>query len=957
MSSRSGRIDKESALRTTAGGLVSRRSVLGAAAGVASSLVVGGSLTPTIAQAADAVILAMNGEAKAVIVTPASPDTFESTAAAELQSHVERITGARLEILTDGSGREELKIYIGRACPDSASGETGRMEGNGDSFGLRITRDAIQLACLPGGRGVMYAAYELLEQSGVRWLMPGPHGTSFPTVPIVRAELQDRVEVPAYSGRDIAPVRYIGTMPEGVDPLEAADWSRRRRFAPPQLGQHGIPLSPPANRQSDPDLFMRVDGIVTNKLNVAHPEVLARAIRAAREALSKAPDTRYLNMGPTDGLGFGVSEWDADDLDPLTGSRSVTDRYVKFFNLILEDLEPDYPTVGIAFYAYSVHERPPVREKPHPRLLPVFAPIAIDRLHSASDPAGNERRYFLRMVEGWRALGVEWAYRGYVFNLADPGMPFSALDQIAQEWPRFAELGATAAFRVEGLHSWGHDAPGYYLASKLMWNPRTPPAPIVEEFFRTAYGPAAGSMRGYFSRLQGAFSRSDLKTGNMYDFPDILDATVLSELDAELAAAETAGRSHASVSARVAIVRKAFDYGAELLAAIAAWRRFEFTEAKLRYSRAWQRANEAISTQPVAVYPFRVGYLTRFWDRQINEAAERSSGGNDIVARAPDRWRTILDSHDKAEADEVWASDVDTSTWLPLDTVSKTWSGQGLRYYKGSVWYRTDLHVPSTYQGRSIRLWIGAIDEFARAWINGHELTRVGTGGALHPWEFDATKFITFGATNQVTVLVTNRVLDELGTGGIMGPTFLWAGGPTTLPSGSPEPRTRTIHPSVPISPKLQDRPSKAQWMKSLPDIWSAHIAQHGAVADLGLWEPELPTTSWLQIRTRDLSPSQQGFSYYRGGIAYRTSVALPRGRHANARLWIAAIDGTPTAWFDGQPLAVAREGSNASPWEFHLPQHVMSREPSVTIAVEPDSHDTNTPAGIYGPSFIYQLG
>ena len=77
----------------------------------------------------------------------------------------------------------------------------------------------------------------------------------------------------------------------------------------------------------------------------------------------------------------------------------------------------------------------------------------------------------------------------------------------------------------------------------------------------------------------------------------------------------------------------------------------------------------------------------------------------------------------------------------------------------------------------------------ATAWINGKALPLrqvgvdqkgvpiLGKGAAPmgRPWEFVATDALQFGKPNTLVVRVTNRVVNELGTGGITGPAMLWA--------------------------------------------------------------------------------------------------------------------------------------------------------------------------------------
>ncbi|NDL55681.1 DUF4838 domain-containing protein [Phytoactinopolyspora sp. XMNu-373] len=361
------------------------------------------------------------GRPRAVIVVAGDATEKELLAADELQTHIELITGATLPISTGVSGVSAVPIYVGQACPDPIADDLEPVEGSGDSFRLIVGPSAIQMAGVDEN-GTLFAAYELLEQLGIRWLMPGPHGTVAPESTTLKAAIQDTVQIPTFASRQMHFVdNYLSTLPPGVDRYEGVDWARRHRLRGTSWNAHGIPLLPPANSTTEPELFMSENGQPTAQLDVSHPEVLRRAIAAARALLAENPDLRFLRMGPADGHGFGTSDWDAGDYDTLAGLPSVTDRYIKFFNLVLDDVQQDYPDVGLAFFCYDTYMLPPVREIPNRKIVPALAPINVDRMHTAADPAGWERRYFLRLADRWSELVDAWSYRGYLFNLADPG--------------------------------------------------------------------------------------------------------------------------------------------------------------------------------------------------------------------------------------------------------------------------------------------------------------------------------------------------------------------------------------------------------------------------------------------------------------------------------------------------------------------------------------------------------
>ena len=172
----------------------------------------------------------------------------------------------------------------------------------------------------------------------------------------------------------------------------------------------------------------------------------------------------------------------------------------------------------------------------------------------------------------------------------------------------------------------------------------------------------------------------------------------------------------------------------------------------------------------------RKGFISRFWKNTIESGLERVTGGNEIVARLPDEWQVLLDPYDGGEKLGLYKPDLGSQPWKTMKTYSQSWSNQGLRYYKSVAWYRTNVTVPERYQGRKIRLWLSGVDDQAKAWINGKELTKLSAGSAPmgRPWEFDADAGIEFGQVNTIVIKVSNYKVNELGTGGLTMPAMLW---------------------------------------------------------------------------------------------------------------------------------------------------------------------------------------
>lgn len=710
---------------------------------------------------ADDLNLVVDGKPEAVIILSAKPEKDEALAAQEIIDHIKRMSGSTLLILkgTQASAKM-LPIEIGLSLNPVVEKEILAKGTNPDSLILNVKPQKIIIAGL-SPQGTLFAAYEFLEQLGCRWFMPGEIGIVVPEKKTISVRMGKTIQVPSFMGRH----------------LQAAGdkiWKRRNRMGGMNTGGHGMPFKPDPKKH--PEYYCTENGQLTHILKVSHPEVMKELISWAKGYMKKNPDTKYLKLGPEDGAGFGSSPWDADDFDIFHGKISVTDRYIKCFNLILDEVQKDYPDVGIAFYSYAQYTRPPVREKPNSKILPVFAPIDVCRFHSIDNPICKERSYLKTLVDGWDKTGVQQFYRGYLFNLADQGLPFSMINQVKSEIPYYHKKGFLGC-RIECMPMWAHHAPSLYLASKLFWDTNSDSEVIIDDFFQKFYGPARKAVQEYFNKLEKAYYDADYHTGNIYDIPHILTPKVMKELTGLVHQAEKAAGKNNIYAKRVAMLSLAQAYGQDNLDMIADLHAFRFKEALAAYKRADAKLEEGKKMKPPLFWPHAGRYLKRFWSDTIRSAAKRVTDGNEIVAKLSDEWLFIKDPKEDGEKLGFMRPDHSTKDWKPIKTYSLSWSNQGLRYLKGEVWYRTTTKVPAKFRSRKINLWFGGIDDKADVWINGKKLECLKKGAApsgIH-WEFAATPSLKFGTDNVIVVKISNHVVNELGTGGITEPAMLWA--------------------------------------------------------------------------------------------------------------------------------------------------------------------------------------
>ena len=731
-----------------------------------------------------AATLVKDGQPMAVVALPAEPDEHETLALQDLTDHIRKMSGAELETATvdtkdvaaflkqtKAAGR--VPILLGRnvferlakAKPDTA------VRG---SFVLQVDRDAVMIAGVQ--EGTYYGVIELLEQLGCRWFTPGDLGTVIPQLKTIEVRRQRIEQQPSF------PSRWF-QMPH-------RDWQKRMRCGGPVFpGAHGIPAPRvkvnKGTGEIEPaeyaEMFALRDGKRTPRQHcVSNPKLIeyaANQVKQRRQA-GKGP---VIGMGPNDGSGFcecdGCCALDGDDFDPFSNEPSVTDRYIWFFNQVLQRVDNEYPDTKLAFYVYHSYMRPPTRWKPDPRIMGALAPIALDRVHGFSNPIAPEKSYARWLYQEWGKIMPELYDRGYWSNLACPGFPFIIVHRLRDEIPACHELGVKG-WRVETFPNYGPQFPSMYVAGKLMWNHQADVDALLEDCFEKYFGPAAGPMGQYIVLMDAALRDGDYCTGSAWDMPHFYPAPLRTKARALLDEGRKLAGRRGIYEQRVGMITQTFHMLERFCAMMDARVRVDFVKAKAELDRMDAVANELMSHEPVPMlsagrFSTYVNYTRRFFRPCTEQGYERVTNGNRLVAAAQDEWQFQIDPSRVGEDIGLWRADVTGGGWQTLKTSSSSWSTQGLRYYKGLAWYRQTVEVPQEFVGKRIFFWCGGADELAKVWLNGHNIG-ISHGAAFYPFELDATEAVRPGE-NVIVVCVSNQVVNELGTGGIVAPVLLYS--------------------------------------------------------------------------------------------------------------------------------------------------------------------------------------
>jgi len=728
------------------------------------------------------VLLVEEGEPVAALVVSDEPDGDELLAARELQEHIERMSGARLEIVGEEGAAGRLEVRIGAGFDPGMAKKLWERSEDPGAFVLSVTKERIGLVG-NSPEGTLFAAYELLEQLGCRWFMPGELGRVIPQRKSVALQVGETVQVPSFSDRHLQNVS--GSMPP---------WARRQRMGGISFpSSHGVSLLPGGDFETEPELFALIDGERReSQLCISNAEVVRRAQAAAVAYFDEHPEAPWMGMGPRDGGGFceceHCMELDAGEIDPVSGEPMLTDRYVWLFNQVLEAVHEKYPEKRIGFYAYTVIKFPPKKQPVSPFLVPALAPISHDRIHGMSNPVSPDRSVYREVMEGWCRVVPEVYERGYYFNLACPGLPFSKIHAVRDETVVAHQLGVKG-WRVETMPSWVSNGPTLYVAARLMWDADADVDALMADYYEKFFGPAAEPMGRYMAAVDGWFRDTECITGSSFCMPHVFTPERMANCKRWFWEARLLAADDPTFTERVRIFKLNHDRLKSFLTMLEARDQFDFAEAQAALDRLYELTEEMVSYrlypaegeeeredkfEAYPVYPRVASYIDRFWSPCTKAGYARTVEHGELVASGPDEWDFLIDPSEGGEMLGWFRDGKIGGNWQRLRTSSESWSDQGLHYYKGLAWYRTAVEIPKRFRERKVFLWFGGVDEKAKVWVNG-ELVGESDVGTFKPFDLEVSEVVRFGERNVVAVEITNRKLNELGTGGITAPVMFWS--------------------------------------------------------------------------------------------------------------------------------------------------------------------------------------
>lgn len=785
-------------------------------------LVIVAALVGTPASGQD-VVLVRDGAAAASIVIAAEHDLADRPApkgdaargpwssvnvwdaATEFQHYIEKMSGARLPIVTDDQPVRGTVVLIGRSrLTDAIAGlkiPTGRTKQLQEE-GLVVWCDGDRLV-LAGNdtepfRGTRYAVCEMLHRLGVRWFMPTEFGEVVPKMPTITVKAMNVRQRPDFALRTY-------WVSGSADTRAEMAWQIHNKMSPDMQNWYGVPgdgsvqyLLPQDRIDEHPEWFaLHPDGSRNPKMPcMTDPGIIQHMVETLKARARNGG--RAAAFSPDDGMprcycdgcramSTGFDGFDVNPRDPVPTS-STTNEWMYFVTNVLAKVNDEFPEFVITSNGYANRDIPPELNDLNPSntLAIMFANIAACTIHNYGDEHCWQVQRQGQMVRRWCELSDKvWRY-GYLYTMLvakDTLTPMVHRERV--DIPQLKQWGLWGFFDQDDGDWSMVGIPTRYVRARLEWDVDTDVDAVLHDYYQKWYGRAAAPMKTFYDALENAFATSLAHGHEDVILPEIYTADLLKRLGAAMADAKRRARMQTE-KLHVRMDELMYEH-------IRAYVLFESAKQACDYAKAIEHANRMIVLKKEfnAITPFMGHRMHPVYDaawkkREMQADLCRMVGPEgDLLTVLPVGARFRTDPFDDGIFERWQRTNFDDSDWDTLTTTagwqSQGWRSEDGRPYLGLAWYRMDVDVPAT--DREVFLEAPSVTNEAWVWVNGKYAGHRPWGG---PWGrpkrfiVDISGLVEPGRTNQITFRVLCNI-NVFGVNGIYNRMFLYAKDPNPI--------------------------------------------------------------------------------------------------------------------------------------------------------------------------------
>ena len=475
-----------------------------------------------------------NGRSNFVIATKENPDQTIKTAVNELQTYIEKISGAKLEAVIESNIPKGCNaILIGETQLEKKIVKIDRNTLSEDSFTLYSNGNYLIIAG-EDSRATLYGVYTLLEEYlGVRWFTPTLEKVPEANDIIIDANLNRTVE-PSFS---IRRNDCIGTNDayRARSKMNVSFWEEANAYGGALtyvLWDVTLDkLIPDELFKEHPDYFATTeDGAHTyDHICLSNPEVLEVAVKNARKAILECEtNAKYIHIGQKDNTNYCHCE-KCEELYEKYGS--VCAPTLIFTNKFADALDDEFPDFTFTFYAYNETDAPPtdLTLRCNDNVIPVLCGLhkacrshpftecgAVDGDESFLNIYGNPEPKIHENFANWVKVADRTYIYDYTINFINTAQFFSNFETMQSTMKYMHDIGITGyVYNCGDTHTAAFNELRNYLLCKLQWDVNCDVEYHMMDFLKAYYGEEAAPYIKEIIDIQTAQIKA---TAHAFDF-------------------------------------------------------------------------------------------------------------------------------------------------------------------------------------------------------------------------------------------------------------------------------------------------------------------------------------------------------------------------------------------------------------------------------------------------------
>ncbi|MCL2507896.1 MAG: DUF4838 domain-containing protein [Oscillospiraceae bacterium] len=474
------------------------------------------------------------GESDYIIIYGNDATESEKTAAKELQSYLEKISGVALPTYPDSVKMKiPTEICVGKTTREGEEYKIDRETLGDEGFTVKIADKRLVIA---GGelRGTLYGVYSFLEeQLGCRWFTP--ELTVIPESKTVKINLAlNDTQVPVFGYRDVywqsafdVNFKVRQKINSNVVTRQGEQYGGGISYADfCHSMERMVPVSYFAEHPEYFSYREDIGGWTTAQRCLTNPKVLEITIENARRSLNNSPGAKIMSITQNDNGDYCQCQ-SCKASDEFYGGPSGTNLW--FTNQVAEALEDEFEGVMFDTFAYQYTRPAPTKGNIRARDNVVVRLCSIECCfsHPLSE-CGNLRNegileyvtpkesIFAKDIVDWADICDNIYIWDYTTNFLWYLMPHPNFQVLSPNVQFFAENNVKGVFEQGNSTRNGEFGElRAYLLAKLLWDPYCDVEYHLDEFIDAYYGKASAP---YIKDYLQFIINKTVKTHHIYFF-------------------------------------------------------------------------------------------------------------------------------------------------------------------------------------------------------------------------------------------------------------------------------------------------------------------------------------------------------------------------------------------------------------------------------------------------------